>query len=65
MIDEFATSLDRPHRASNLDIGVSPWNARSKPEPSAAYWSPRPDPVPKDSEDWRWSPMNGRLHPRY
>ena len=37
VIDEFAAQPDRAHRASNLDIGVSPWNARPKPEPSAAY----------------------------
>ena len=65
VIDEFAAQPDRAHRASNLDIGVSPWNARPKPEPSAAYWSPLPDPEPVESQEWRWSLMNGRLHHRY
>ena len=55
IIDEFAAQPDRAHRASNLDIGVSPWNARPKPEPSAAYWSPLPDPPPKATEEWRRS----------
>ena len=32
-IDEFAAEPDKVLRASNLDIGVSPWNARSKPGP--------------------------------
>ena len=64
IIDQFAAPPERVRRASNLDRGVSPWNARSKPEPSAAYWSPLPDPEPKASEEWRWSPMNGRLHRR-
>ena len=44
VIDEFAAQPDRAHRASNLDLGISPWNARPKPEPSAAYWSPLPEP---------------------
>ena len=65
VIDEFAAQPDRAHRASNLDLGISPWNARSKPEPSAAYWSPLPDPEPRDTQEWRWSLMNGRLHHRY
>ena len=66
VIDEFAAQPDRAHRASNLDIGVSPWNAvRPKPEPSAAYWSPLPDPEPLESQEWRWSLMNGHLHHRY
>ena len=64
-IDEFAAKPDTVHRASNLDMGLSPWNARPAPESSAAYWSPLPDPAPKQSELWRWSPMNGRLHHRY
>ena len=65
-IDEFAAKPDKAHRASNLDIGVSPWNAsRPKPEPSAAYWSPLPDPEPASEQGWRWSLMNGKLHHRY
>ena len=64
-IDEFAAQPDRVHKASNLDIGVSPWNARSKLEATAAYWSPLPDPEPLDTQDWRWSPLDGRLHHRY
>ena len=55
VIDEFAAKPDTAHRASNLDIGVSPWNARPKPEPSAAYWSPLPDPEPKSEQIWRES----------
>ena len=51
-IDEFAAKPDRAHRASNLDIGVSPWNARPKPEPSSAYWSPLPDPEPREERGW-------------
>ena len=51
-IDEFAAKPDRAHRASNLDIGVSPWNARPRPEPSAAYWSPLPDPEPRKERGW-------------
>ena len=65
VIEEFAAKPDKAHRASNLDCGVSPWNARPKPEPTAAYWSPLPDPEPLESREWRWSPMNGRLHHRY
>ena len=65
-IDEFAAQPERVHKASNLDRGISPWNmARAKPEPSAAYWSPLPDPEPAAEQEWRWSPMNGRLHRRY
>ena len=64
-IDEFAAKPEKAHRASNLDLGISPWNARSAPQPSAAYWSPLPDPTPKQSETWRWSLMNGKLHHRY
>ena len=54
-IDEFAAKPDKAHRASNLDMGVSPWNSRSAPEPSAAYWSPLPDPEPKSEQLWRES----------
>ncbi|MCY3811509.1 MAG: hypothetical protein OXH15_06925 [Gammaproteobacteria bacterium] len=54
-IDEFAAKPDRAHEPSNLDCGVSPWNARAKPEPSAAYWSPLPDPEPKSEQLWRHS----------
>ena len=65
-IDEFAAQPERVHKASNLDRGISPWNARQQPpEPTAAYWSPLPDPSPKQSETWRWSLMNGPLHHRY
>ena len=53
IIDEFAVQPDRVHKASNLDCGISPWNARPKPEPSAAYWSPLPDPEPKVTQEWR------------
>ena len=63
-IDEFAAKPEKAHRASNLDIGVSPWNARGAPQPSAAYWSPLPDPDPSE-QGWRWSLMNGKLHHRY
>ena len=64
-IDQFAAKPDKAHRASNLDLGVSPWNAeRPKPEPSAGYWSPLPDPDPAE-QGWRWSLMNGKLHHRY
>ena len=51
-IDEFAAQPERVHKASNLDRGVSPWNARPKPEPSAAYWSPLPDPEPREEREW-------------
>ena len=51
-IDEFAAKPDRAHRASNLAIGLSPWNARPKREPSAAYWSPLPDPEPREEREW-------------
>lgn len=53
IIDEFAARPDRIHRASNLDRGVSPWNARPKPQPSPAYWSPLPDPQPIAEQEWR------------
>ena len=65
VIDGFAAEPERVHKASNLDLGVSPWNARPAPEPSAAYWSPLPDPESKADQDWRWSPLDGRLHHRY
>ena len=52
-IEEFAAKPEPTHRASNLDCGVSPWNARPKLEPSAAYWSPLPDPEPKANQEWR------------
>ena len=64
-IDEFAAQPERVHRASNLDLGISPWNARPAPEASAAYWSPLPDPEPVAEQEWRWSLMNGKLHHRY
>ena len=64
-IDEFAAKPEKAHRASNLDLGISPWNSRRSVEPSPAYWSPLPDPPPKQSETWRWSLMNGKLHHRY
>ena len=54
-IDEFAAKPDRVHNPSNLDCGRSPWNARPKPQPSAAYWSPLPDPEPKSEQIWRQS----------
>ncbi|MCY4028273.1 MAG: hypothetical protein OXH75_18415 [Acidobacteria bacterium] len=54
-IDEFAAKPDRAHEPSNLDCGVSPWNARAPREPSAAYWSPLPDPVPKAERGWEAS----------
>ena len=55
IIDDFAAQPDKAHRASNLDRGVSPWNARPKPEPSAAYWSPLPDPEPREEREWAHS----------
>ena len=55
VIDDFAAKPDRAHEPSNLDRGISPWNARPKPEPSAAYWSPLPDPEPKSEQLWRHS----------
>ena len=55
VIDEFAAQPDRAHRASNLDMGLSPWNARKRPEPSAAYWSPLPDPEPREEREWAHS----------
>ena len=55
VIDELAAKPDKAHMPSNLDCGISPWNARPKPEPSAAYWSPLPDPEPKSEQLWRHS----------
>ena len=55
VIDEFAARPDKAHDPSNLDCGISPWNARRKPEPTAAYWSPLPDPEPKSEQLWRHS----------
>ena len=55
VIDEFAAKPETAHRASNLDMGISPWNARTPAEPSAAYWSPLPDPQPKSEQTWRES----------
>ena len=63
-IDEFAARPDKVHKASNLDLGISPWNARPRAVPTAAYWSPLPDPDPAE-QGWRWSLMNGKLHHRY
>ena len=51
VIDEFAAKSDRVHNASNLDCGVTLWNARPKPAPSAAYWPPLPDPEPRESRE--------------
>ncbi len=57
-VDEHAAQPERVHNASNLDLGLSPWNARPKRLPNAAYWSPLPDPEPKAEQGWRWSPLN-------
>ena len=54
-IDDFAAKPDKAHRASNLDMGVSIWNARPPREPSAAYWAPLPDPLPKQEREWERS----------
>ena len=51
-IDEFAAGPDRAHEPSNLDCGISPWNARPKPQATAAYWSPLPDPEPREEREW-------------
>ena len=59
-IDEFAAQPDRVHEASNLDRGISPWNARRKPEASAAYWSPLPDPEPREEREWARSISDNR-----
>ncbi len=65
-IDAFAARPDRAHEPSNLDCGVSPWNARSKPQASAAYWSPLPDPEPRETQGWRDSIWDdGRRFNRY
>ena len=58
-IDEFAAQPERVHKASNLDCGISPWNSRPRPQASAAYWSPLPDPEPKSEQTWRQSLDNG------
>ena len=47
-IDEFAAQPERVHKASNLDRGISPWNARPRLQSSAGYWSPLPDPDPAE-----------------
>ena len=54
-IEEFAAQPERVHKASNLDLGISPWNARPRAQPSAAYWSPLPDPIPKQDREWEQS----------
>ena len=65
-IDEFAAKPDKAHRASNLDMGVSIWNARPKRQASAAYWSPLPDPEPVEEREWAKSIYdNGRRFHRY
>ena len=65
-IDEFAARPETAHRASNLDLGISPWNARPPREPSAAYWAPLPDPVPKQEREWEQSIYDdGRRFHRY
>ena len=51
-IDEFAAKPERVHKASNLDLGISPWNGGPAPEASAAYWSPLPDPEPIEQREW-------------
>ena len=64
-IDEFAAKPEKAHEPSNLDCGVSPWNARAPREASAAYWSPLPDPQPISEQLWRQSPFgSGRRHRR-
>ena len=55
VIDKFAAQPDKVHKASNLDRGVSPRNAKPKKEASAAYWSPLPHPEPKSEQLWRTS----------
>ena len=54
IVDRFAAQPERVHHAGDLDCGVSPWNARPKPQPTAAYWSPLPDPEPREAQEWRW-----------
>ena len=51
-------------KSNNEIVGITPWNARSKPQATAGYWSPLPDPDPSE-QGWRWSLMNGKLHHRY
>ena len=63
MIDEFAAKPDKAHEPSNLDCGISPWNARRKPQASAAYWSPLPDPEPKSEQLWRHSLVDDGWRP--
>ena len=66
VIDEFAAKPETVHRASNLDLGLSPWNARPKRPASAAYWSPLPDPEPVEEREWAKSIYdNGRRFHRY
>ena len=66
VIDEFAAKPDRAHEPSNLDCGVSPWNARPKPQATAAYWSPLPDPEPREEREWAKSIYDdGRRFHRY
>ena len=55
VIDEFAAKPETVHRASNLDLGLSPWNSRPKPQATAAYWSPLPDPEPVEEREWAHS----------
>ena len=55
VIDEFAAKPETVHRASNLDLGLSPWNSRPKPQATAAYWSPLPDPEPREERGWMHS----------
>ena len=65
-IDEFAAGPDRAREPSNLDCGVSPWNARPKPQATAAYWSPLPDPEPREEREWAKSIYDdGRRFHRY
>ena len=66
VIDEFAAKPETVHRASNLDLGLSPWNARPTRQASAAYWSPLPDPEPVEEREWAKSIYdNGRRFHRY
>ena len=66
VIDEFAAKPDKAHQPSNLDCGISPWNARPRKEPNAAYWSPLPDPEPREEREWAKSIYdNGRRFHRY
>ena len=51
-IDEFAARPEGVHTASDLDCGVSPWNARRPREASAGYWSPNPDPRRVLEPEW-------------